>query len=162
MGMQDCPGLQVEDNGHNVVSLAEGKLIDGDVAYLVEFAPLKTPGKVILEGRFYHIPSDTQQERDMLDGGNTAQVYDIPLKDLEPPSLAFCRVDGFLQGTAAASTLLKMAMKNHLPAGRHGKLLAPPNRERMKRPGDLTVHDQMNPSGMTMSAPPCLSLLKVW
>ena len=152
MGMQDCPGLQVEDNGHIVVSLAEGKLIDGNVPYFVESAPLKTPGKVILEDRFDHIPSDTQQERDMLDGGNTAQVDDIPLKDLEPPSLAFCKVDGFLQGTTAASTLLKMAMKNH-------KLLAPPNRERMKRPGDLTVHDQMNPSGMTMSAPPCLSLL---
>jgi len=152
MGMQDGAGFQIEDNGHIVVPLANGKLIDGDVSHSAEFPPLETPGQVILENRFDHVPPDTQQDRDMLDGGNMAQIHDIPLKNLEPPSLPLRKVNRLPQIAATTSTLLKMAMKNH-------KLFPPPHRERMKRPRDGAVHDQMNPPGMTMSAPPRLSFL---
>ena len=151
MGMQDRSGFQVDDNSHVVMTFADGKLIDGNVSYLVEFAPLEAQGKVAFKNRFDHIPTDTQQECYMFDGGNMAQVNDVLIKNLEPPSLSFSEINWFLQVTATTSTLLKMAMKNH-------RLLPSPSREGMECPFKLAVHDQMNPSGMAMSAPSCLSL----
>jgi hypothetical protein len=54
--------------------------------------------------------------------------------------------------TATTATLLEMAMQND-------ELFSSSDRERMECSRKCTVHDQMNPAGMTMSAPPCLSLL---
>jgi hypothetical protein len=152
MGMQYRSGFQIDDNSHIVVTFAGRKLIDSDVSHLVEFPPLEAQGKVTFENRFDHIPPNAQKERDVFDGANMAQVNDIPLKNLKPPSLPFSEVNRLLQITATTSTLLKMAMKNH-------KLFPSPNREGVKCPCDCTVHDQMNPSCMAMSAPPCLFLL---
>jgi hypothetical protein len=152
MGMQNRPGFQIEYHGHIVMTLPNGKLIDGNVANLVQLPPLEPQGEVTFEDGFDHVPPDIEEAGDMFDRGDPAQLNDESIEGLDSPSFPFGEVNGFLQITATPSTLLEMAMKND-------ELLSSSHRQRMEFPCECTVHDQMNPSGTTMSAPPCLSLL---
>ena len=99
-----------------------------------------------------HIPPDVQKAGNMLDRGDLAQVNHESIKDLEPSPFPFSKVNWFLQITATAPALLEMTTKNN-------KLFSPSHRDRMKFPCECTVHDQINPSGTTICATPCLFLL---
>jgi len=129
-----------------------GKLVNGNVANLLQLPPLESQGKVFFEDGLDHVPPDIEEAGHMFDRGDLTQVDHESIEGLQPPLLPFGEVDGFLQITATPSTQLEMAVKND-------ELFAPPHRKRMEFPCESTVHDQMNPSGATMSALPCLCLL---
>jgi len=152
MGMQNRTGFQVDDHGHIVMTSPDGDLVNGNIANLPQLPSLELQGKVLFEDVLDHVPPDIEEAGHMLDRGDPAKVDHEPLEGLEPPLFAFGKVNGFFQITATRSTPLEMAMKND-------ELFAPPHRKRMEFTCERAVHDQMGPSGATMSALPCLCFL---
>lgn len=151
MGVQNRPGFQIDYQGHIVMTLPGGKLIDGNVSNLVQLPLLQSQGQVTFEDSLDHIPADVEKAGDMLDRGDPAQVNDEAIEGLQPSPFPFGEVNGFPQIVATTSTLLEMAVKND-------ELFSSSHRERMEFPCECTVHDQMKTSGTTMRAPPFLSL----
>jgi hypothetical protein len=129
----------------------DGKLIDGNVPNLVQLPSLQPQSQVSFEDSLDHVPADAKEAGDMLDRSNTTQIDHEPIEALQSSPFAFSEVDGFLQSPATTSTLLKMAVKDD-------ELFASSHRERMEFPSECSVHDQVEPSGTTMSALPFLFL----
>ena len=152
MGMKDGAGFQIDDHGHIMVTFSGSKLIDGKVAHLVQLPLGETQGKMTFEDGFDQVPPDIEEKGDVFNRGDPAQVNHEAIEGSEPSPFSFGEVNGLLQSTATTATLLEMAMKND-------ELFSSSYGERMELSCKCPVHDQMNPAGMTMSAPPCLSLL---
>jgi hypothetical protein len=88
----------------------DSKLINGNVANLMQLPSLESQGKVTLEDGLDHIPPDVEEAGHMFDRGNLAQIDHESIEGLQSPLFPFGEVDGFLQITAAISAQLEMAV----------------------------------------------------
>ena len=99
---------------------------------------------MFLEDVFDQIPAHSQEKGYVFDRGNTAQVNHITIKDLEPSSFAFGKIDGLPQSPTTMTAILKMTMQNlqTAPVGLQATL---------ENNAQISLHDQLIPTSPTSS-----------
>lgn len=112
LGVNDAASLEVHHHGHVMMPLADGELIDRQVAHPGQFAFGKPFAEMLLEQLLDHVPAHAQQQGHMFDGGDAAQVHHETVKGLEAPSLSLGEFDRLPEGVAAAQAILLMAVQD--------------------------------------------------
>ena len=115
--MENLPGVEVEDDGHVLVSLADGELVDSDAPDSLEGSLLEPSSKVPFEHVLHEIPAHSEESSHMLDRCNPAQIDDETFEAPEVSSAALCEQNGLPEFRAATSANLLVAVQHdHLPS----------------------------------------------
>ena len=117
LGVEDGAGLQIHDHRHVVVALANGKLVDGNVAHAGESTFGHLPFQMAFVDVLDRVPPHRHETGHMADGGELAQLDDVGLHHLHAAPFAFDELDGFPQGLSAPATLLISCAKYPLRLG---------------------------------------------
>jgi len=150
VGMEYLACLQVQDHGHVVMALADGKLVHRDIAHRPQLAPEQLGLQVLLEQVFDQIPAHPQQPGYLLDVSNPAQVHHEAVKGVRPSALAPGELDGLPQGGPAAPAALLVPVQDH-------ELGAPAHRDSPELTGEGAGQHHFPPGCPAASAETLLS-----
>jgi len=117
-GVKDRSGIEVEDDGHELMAFSDREFIDRDTVDESKRSLLESTTQVILENVLDQSPADPEMIGDMLDWSDPAQIDNVPLERSKMTLLAFRKEDRFSKPPATPATLLLMPVKhNDLPPG---------------------------------------------
>jgi len=99
--VENRAAFEVQDDGHVLVALAGGNLVDGDLLDVLEPRLVESPLEGLLLDFLDHVPTDAQVTSHVLDGHVPRQFQDVALKRPAVGPSRLGETDGRLANQAA-------------------------------------------------------------